>query len=275
MTYTSLMANLDPGHTNPGVLGLAMQIAEHLHAGVIGIAAYQPLKIIYGDNPFSSEPLERDRLAIEKEMHEVEYEFRSAAKACTGSIGWRSTLAFNSPTEYIVHEARSADLLITGTFVGSCYDASRRVDIGNLVMRIGRPVLLVPNTVKQPSFERVVVGWTDTREAMRAISDALPLLKLAKQVALVEVSATQDLGPARSRLEDVAVWLKGHGVDATISALPATGYDTIQLNAFSDDQRADLIVVRAYGHSRMHEWAFGGVTRDLLASHDRCTLLSH
>ena len=139
--------------------------------------------------------------------------------------------------------------------------------------RAGRPVLVVPDGAATAKFETVMVAWTDTRECRRAISDALPMLHAADRVVIAEVAI--DAIDARAPIDDAAAWLARHGVDADkiVARMKGTSIDTHA--AVADEVEADLVVAGAYGHSRIREWAFGGVTRDLLLRDRRCTLLSH
>jgi nucleotide-binding universal stress UspA family protein len=148
--------------------------------------------------------------------------------------------------------------------------------MGDLVMQVGRPILIVPAAADKLKLERVVVFWKETREARRAAFDALPLLKKAVNVVVAEIAAEEDLAAVRTHLEEVVGWLKRHGVVAEVLALPSTGDDATGLNAIAEEQGADIIVAGAYGHGRLREWAFGGVTSDLLLRpQDRCSLVSH
>ena len=124
-------------------------------------------------------------------------------------------------------------------------------------------------------LEQVVVAWKDTREARRAAFDALPLLKKAAHVTVVEIAAEAELAMARVRVEDVVGWLKRHGVVAEALTLPSLYEDAGRLNAIAEQRGADVIVAGAYGHSRLREFVLGGVTRDLLLRADRCSLVSH
>ena len=273
--YATLMVHLELGRSNAGLLQIAADLAARFHASVIGIAACQPLQVIYGEGFVSGDLYEQDRQELDKEMKAAEAEFRSALQACAATLEWRSAVTFALLSDYLAREARSADLVITGVASGDLFDASRSVNSGDLVMRAGRPVLVVPATTGKVKLERILVGWKDTRETRRAVSDALPLLKNAAHVAVVEIAAEDELTAARSRLEDVAGWLKRHGIKAECLASPSTGDDATALYAVAQDQGADLIVAGAYGHSRLREWALGGVTRDLLLRANFCSLLSH
>lgn len=153
--------------------------------------------------------------------------------------------------------------------------ASRRANVSDIVMHAGRPVLLVPAPVEKLGFDHAIVAWKDTREARRAIVDALPLLKLAREVTLVEIATAAELGDATLRLNDIADWLRHHRITATATPVLGSGDDATQLARFIADAGADLTVSGAYGHSRMREWVWGGVTRDILLAPARCALISH
>ena len=275
MTYGTLMVHLELGRSNAGLLQIAGDLAERFHAGVSGIAACQPMQLVYGDSFISGDIYEQDRQELDKEMKAAEAEFRRALQMRAVTLEWRSTVMFTLLSDYLAREARSADLVITGIASGDLFDSSRSVNTGDLVMRAGRPVLVVPAAAGKVKLDRVVVGWKDTREARRAVSDALPLLKGASHVAVVEIAVEEELAAARTQIEDVAGWLNRHGIKAECLTSPSTGDDATALYAMAQDQGADVIVAGAYGHSRLREWALGGVTRDLLLRANWCSLLSH
>ncbi len=276
MTYASLMVHLDLGAPSVGLLKVAADVAERFKARVIGIAACQPMPIAFGDGYMSAEVMEQDRAESEKETNRAEADFRAALHGRVADPEWRSTISYMALAEYVAGQARAADLLITGPDRrGPSLDSSRQVNIGDLVMRIGRPVLIVPPGVVALDLTSVVIGWKESREIRRALSDALPLLQQAGRVAVVEIAADEDLVDARSRLQDVVAWLKCHGVMAEAVAAPSAGNDATHLDAIAREHGAGLLVAGAYGHNRLREWVLGGVTRDLLLRSDRCSLLSH
>jgi nucleotide-binding universal stress UspA family protein len=143
------------------------------------------------------------------------------------------------------------------------------------VMQAGRPVLVVPDGCNWPDLRRVMIAWKDTAEARRAVSDALPLLRQSTEVTVVEIVEDEvDRAPALSRVKDVGAWLSRHGVVAS-ELVPAEKSNAAeQIEQIASGVRAGLVVAGAYGHSRLREWVFGGVTRRLLNPSDRCTLLS-
>jgi nucleotide-binding universal stress UspA family protein len=275
MAYTTLMVHLTLGRSNTGLLRIAGDLAARFQAQVIGVAACQPMQMVYGEGYVDGTLFQQDRLETERELAQAEAEFLAAMQARGLSVEWRASVMFGPLAEWLANQARCADLVISAQASADLLDASRTVDSGDLVLQVGRPVLMVPAGLDTLALDRVLVGWKDGRESRRAVSDALPLLQQAGQVTLVEVAAQADCDAARRHLADVAGWLQRHGVTAQTRVAPSTGDDTRSLHDIAGDERSDLIVAGAYGHSRLREWVLGGMTRDLLLRSPRCTLVSH
>jgi nucleotide-binding universal stress UspA family protein len=276
VAFATLMVRLELGHSNANLLKIVDNLAERFHADVIGIAACQPIETVYGDNYLAGAFVEQDREEIEKEIKAAEAEFRNALCACAGNLEWRATVTFAPLSESVAQEARGADLLITGADSGRpLLGGSRYLDTGDLVIRAGRPVLIVPAGVNELKLDRVVVGWKETREARRAAADALPFLRAAKRVTVAEIAGEEDQASARTHLDDVVRWLKQHDILAKPLVSVAKRDDAGELGEITRELGADLVVADAYGHSRMREWALGGVTRDLLLCAERGSLVSH
>jgi nucleotide-binding universal stress UspA family protein len=122
----------------------------------------------------------------------------------------------------------------------------------------------------------VIVGWKDTREARRALLDALPFLREAQRVTIVEICMPGGEEKARQDIDDVARYLTRHKINSgPWITLQQEGTGASQLIRVAQDERADLVVVGAYGHSRLSERMFGGMTQDLLAVSPICCLMSH
>ncbi len=274
MTCSTIMAHLELGRSNAALLRVAYELAERFDAGVIGIAMCQPMQIIYSEGYIPGDIIAQDREQREKDIAAAEEEFRGALPNRVS--GFRSAITPDPLSDYLAREARAADLVITGVdHNASLFDNSRHLNIGDVVMQAGRPILVVPTATSGLHFDRVMVGWKDTREARRAIHDALPFLTHAKHVAVVEIAEERELAAVRERLADVVQWLGRHGVTAEPIAAASSHEDAHQLHALALREGAGVIVAGAYGHSRMREWVLGGVTRDLLLRAGRCTLISH
>ncbi len=276
MTYSTLMAHMELGHSNANLLRIAGDLAQRFDAAVIGIAICQPMQIIYSEGYVPGDLIAQDREQREKEIDAAEAEFRDMLQSRVSRLEWRSEVTPDPLAGYLAREARSADLIITGVDNNaSLFDHSRHVNVGDVVMQAGRPVLVVPTAASEVRLDSAMVGWKDTRETRRAIADALPFLQKAARITIVEIADEQDLEEARSRLDDVVRWLSLHGVVAEPVARLSTGEDAQQLHAIAVEHRAGVIVAGAYGHSRVREWVLGGVTRDLLLRAGRCALVSH
>lgn len=276
MSYATLMVHVELGKSNADLLKITSDLAERFQASVIGIAACQPIQYVYGDGFISGEVLDQNLSEIQTEADAAETEFRAVLGPRVTDLDWRFAITRGSIAEYIGQEVRSADLLITKPDRGgSLLDRTRNVDIGDLVIRAGRPVLLIPAGATRLTPDRVMIAWKDGREARRATLDALPLLEMASHVTLVEITPEDDVAAAVKRLDDVAGWLKRHGIAAEPLVVHATGNDAAAIEATAREQSAGVIVAGAYGHNRLREWVLGGVTADLLMAANRCALLSH
>ncbi|MDP9046266.1 MAG: universal stress protein [Pseudomonadota bacterium] len=275
MSFATLLVHLELGRENTGLLKVTSEIAERFGAGVVGIAARQPLQMVYGDGYVSGDLYQRDRDEIARALAVAEAEFRAAFRGRDRFVEWRSSQETVYLADYFAAQARCADLVLTGVGTGDHYDGSRALNLSELIMQAGRPVLTVPVSASTMTLEQVLVGWKDTREARRAVADALPLLKHAKRVSVVEIAVQDNLDAAGTHVRDVVAWLGRHGIKADGAAQRSTGDDATALYATGQDIGADLVVAGAYGHSRLREWALGGVTRDLLLSANRFSLVSH
>ncbi len=274
-TITTLMACMRINCSNAAMLTVVADLAERFGAAVIGVAAKQGSAQVVdrGAGPRAPGRHELDKLI--REAATVESEFRVALPKVQ-DLQWRSQVIFGPASEYIADEARSVDLVVaTLDSADRIFFPSGEADVGDLLMRLGRPTLIVPPAAAGLKLTRSLVCWNDKREARRAVADALPLLKASQRVDVVEIAGAAALKETRRRLGDVGDWLARHGVEAQCSAEISNGSEAAQLDAIAKELEVDLIVAGAFGHSRLREWAFGGVTRDLLLRSDRCVLASH
>jgi nucleotide-binding universal stress UspA family protein len=275
MTYTTILVNLEAGRSNKQLLQVAGDVAERFAAGIIGSTACTPIQMLYGDCYAYGEVFDQDSKEIAKETVEVEAAFRAAMAGRAKVIGWRAAVLVTSLADHLATMARGADLIMTSSASDGPFNAARQISLGDLLMQAGRPVLVVAAAPTPFRMDSVVIAWKDSREARRAAADALPLLKAAKHVSVVEIAAKGDLEAARSRLGDVTGWLGRHGIAADLHARTSIGDDAADLHAFAEERGADIVVAGAYGHSRLREWALGGVTRSLLSRTALTSFVSH
>ena len=275
MTYSTILVNLEAGRSNAHLLEVAMDVAERFQAGVIGATACAPVQMAYGDGYAFGEILDQDNREIDEQTQAAEQEFRHAFGHQNRFLDWRSAVLVTSMADHLAAEASRADLVLMHAATSRAFNPSRQVSPGGLIMQAGRPVLMVAPASVPFRMGRFVIGWKNTREARRAVADALPMLLKATHVDLVEVAPADELQAARDRLEDVAAWLGRHGVSAEIHARADDGDDSNWFDSMAAERDADIVVAGAYGHSRVREWALGGVTRTLLRHPVRTTLVSH
>ncbi len=175
--------------------------------------------------------------------------------------------------------ARYADLAVVAGATGDLgAEPVTRGYFSSLLLESGRPVLVVPphcKTALPP--QRVLVAWTPTRESTRALHDAMPLLLKAGAVdiAVIDPAASGDRHGEQPGA-DVATHLARHGLKVSVLVREAEGEDVaLVLLDLAYERKSDLLVAGGYGHSRLREWALGGVTRELLSSAPIPVLFSH
>ena len=184
MSYSTLMVHLDLDRSNDARLQMAGEFAELFDFRLIGVAAADIQPLYFMEGAAAQDMLEKDRDRLKSQIADCEAQFRRVLKARADNIEWRSALDW--PTDFVARNARAADLIITGNQAVRP-DATRQINPGDLVLRAGRPVLVVPPGAEFLRLNSVVIAWKDTREARRAVNDALPLLHKAREVIVVEL----------------------------------------------------------------------------------------
>jgi nucleotide-binding universal stress UspA family protein len=281
MSYATLMVHLDLDQKNDARLSVVGDLAERFTARVIGVAA-QAEPVYYTADvdaaSFVAEDLgqmEANLAAIKQRLEQAEERFRTALRGRAKQLEWRSSI--EDPVPYIADQCRAADLLVIGkTANDETQEPNAQINPSDLIAHTGRPILMVPLHVQTLQAKRILVGWKDTREARRAVLDALPLLKKSQHVIVCKIDEDDDPGAAQRHVDDVVTWLANHGVSGAAKVEPLRDSSpAIQLEALAKQEAADLIVAGAFGHSKLREWILGGVTRDLLGQSSCCQLLAH
>jgi nucleotide-binding universal stress UspA family protein len=260
MSYKSVLVNLDIDGPVVPLMRFAVDLAARFKARLIGFsAADAPMPVAVPESGLiAAEVWDRQRKDIEQQFKRLHAEMERLAK---GQVEWREVL--DSPTRSLAKMARLADIIVTGSTQGaSTGDIYRAVDPGSVVLQSGRPVLIAPSAANGLLAKKVVVAWKDTREARRAVVDAVPLLSSAEEVIVVTVDREPD-DWTRQGVKDVVAFLSYHGIKARTEVVAARD-ESEKLLELITSNHADLIVSGAYGHSRVREWVLGGVTRSLL-----------
>lgn len=269
MAYASVMVHAEAGAQCEARLRLAVGIANLFEATLIGVGAEPALPAPEFASPDVTG--QRDHSA-QTHIRQAARRFDVAASYAAAGHEWRP--AADDATQAIIREARAADLVVLSPVRAG--EPRPRVDPGEVLMRSGRPILVAPQSQTQLAPCRVVVGWKDTRESRRALSDALPFLRMASHVRVVEICGATLRPDAEEHVKDVAAALARHGVTASGDVIAAADAAAAgELRNLCEGWEADLLVVGGYGHTRTREWVLGGVTRALLADCATPLLLSH
>lgn len=278
MLPAPLMVHVPAGDDTTSFLQFAKDVASRTSARkIIGIAALRPLQIYAGPEAYVPQGVfQQDWEFMEKELSSAEKQFRAAFEAMSTKIEWRSAIVPALASDYVAEQMRAADLLITPRSAhGNLFDSARYVDIADLVLKAGRPVLVAGAGISKLDLSNVMICWKDSRETRRSVEDSVPFLRMAGKVTVVEVADKNEFSQAEARLNDVVEWLASHDVVAKTRVERGGDEDAVVLSGLAEDLKAGMVVGGAYGHSRLREWVLGGVTRDLLLNPTQCSLVSH
>jgi len=177
----------------------------------------------------------------------------------------------------MVQHGRCGDLIVVGQTDRNLPRDGVALDFPQQVLlHAGPPVLVVPYTGLFAGVgQGVLVAWKGTRESANALRNALPLLRSARRVSLVEVGEAPDPAAGDDALVSAKAWLESHGIEVRAHRELAFAGVGDQLLSRAADIDADLIVCGGYGHSRLREWVLGGVTRHLFEHMTVPVLFSH
>ena len=177
--------------------------------------------------------------------------------------------------DLLIEYARLRDITIVPVPEGEHFDQWYAESI---IFGSGRPTLVISHTRKRTgafALHTAVVAWDFSRPAARAVADALPVLKKAKRVRIVTITNEKVIGTKRSGAE-LAKHLARHGVNVVLDTVDAAGRSVGDvLESYLASRNADLLVMGAYGHSRIRDFILGGATKSMIARPPLPILLSH
>jgi len=275
MTYAAVMTHVQPDEAAAPRLACAVDVAKRFEAAIVGIAAEMVQPLAVGGGFYS---LEADwQIAMREEIEGHLKASRKAFRAATSEFGERAHFecGIQLPEPAVAAASRSADLIVAGGAARSLHGAYTSCAPAELAISSGRPVLVAPPDAPPLSAKTILLAWKDTREARRALTDALPFFHRAERVVVAAVCTKTDAQNVRIAVADVAEALTRRGIHAEAKVVEHAHPDGFQILREASLEGADLIVCGAYGHSRLGEWVFGGVTRDLLSQDEVYLLLSH
>lgn len=277
MAYRTIVAHMNDERRAVRLLSTAVALAARHRAELIGLHVLPgPAALTAMVVPYGAEIADSVVASDRKAGKALEAIFQRETAGQPFPARWLEveTMEADLCSVVLLH-ARAADLIVACQ-VDPDWVLSDLADFPErLALESGRPILMVPNAgaAKAPGGN-VVVAWNGSREAARAVFDALPLLTAADVVNILTIEERRmGSGPAA---ETIARTLARHGVPAQYEYVRADGGDAAEvLRARAQELGADVIVMGAYGHSRWREYVFGGVTRGMTHRAALPILLSH
>lgn len=276
MTYASLLVAVDDGPESDSRLELACDLANAFNAHLTGLCTGSIAPPLYdppGGGAMVGELLVLYRDMAEAEVARAAERFAEITRARDVGTDWRGGIGF--PGEVCAREARAVDLVIVGgRNPRAPYHAP---DAADVLMGSGRPVLVTPpSRLRHPVGAPALIAWKDGRESRLALSAAIPLLQRATEVTVYAIRPPDEIEAAAGEMTDIVGFLARHAIAAgSVVAAPTGASAGRQILGEALARGAGLIVAGGYGHSRLREWALGGVTRDLINDSPICLCLSH
>jgi len=278
MTFKTIVAIVQDEKDEDRLLDCVLPLATHFKSHVIGVHA-EAMPVSYTtpmgfpDAEFIHVSNERN----EKRATELGQRYASRCLAEGVSAEWRSLESFTGDSALSsLSSARCADLVVA---VQSDPDGQSisSTNLESLLYEAGRPVLFIPYAAPtNGTFRKILVAWNGSREAARAVFDALPFIMDADEIEVLVVdaedNAAQDPNEAGA---EIAASLARHGVHVTVASQRSAGLAVgTVLENHAVETKPDLSVMGAYSHSWLREFLFGGVTRTLLQSMPVPTFMS-
>lgn len=276
MSYKTILVHVDSGMRSPVRVDLAIRLAREHDAHLIALNAPSSVNMpSYIARTRWASMVEFHKDEIEEQTRRAEHGFRQAVTAAgIMNAEWRTSE--EDPVALTNLHARYADLLVLGQRDPG-EDLPLATDfVEQVVLASGRPALVVPYAGQFDTLtKRVIVAWNGSREATRALTDALPLLRQATEVLVFAINPDErQHGPVPGA--DIGLYLARHGVRVQVKHEQADDIDAGNvLLSRAADFDADLIVMGAYGRSRLRELIMGGVSRTVIDSMTVPVLLSH
>lgn len=279
MTYKTILVHVDESKSAIRRTQVAHQIASMFDAHITGVALTGISRYIFESTDLGvGDPNIMLHLSALRERAEKAI---AQFKQVSGGLGITTTeclIANDEANGGLGLRARYSDLIVIGQTNRDEPSPSVLSDFPEfMIVNSGRPVLVIPHHGVSASFaERCVIAWDGSREAARAVTDALPLLK---QSQFVHVSIINPSNQSEAHGEepgaDIALFLARHGVKVEIAARFSNQDTGKSLLATCKELNADLLIMGGYAHSRFREMILGGTTRTILETMDIPVLMSH
>ena len=278
MAYKTILVHLTDQRRAEALLETAICLATRHNAHLIGMHVYASLPAPPIAVPYATKILGSVAAFERVETEEISATFQRMTANQPFVAEWRALkVPYVDLTSVVLDHGRAADLIIASQTAPD-WDLSPLMDFPErLALESGRPVLVVPYVGRYPEIGRnVMIAWKAAREAARATFDALPVLARAEKVQVLQVEERRDDGASLAQVPFIAASLARHCIKATVRSSMATDMSVgSEILSRLADAEADLLVMGAYGHSRMREVVFGGATRHIARHMTVPTMFSH
>ena len=278
--YRSLLVHLDDQDRCSARTELAMHFAKRWDAHLVALSptGRLPLPAEAGPGLLGLDTVTLMLTHLRRLADERAQRFRERCREA-GLKSFEAVVDEDDGAASVVHHSHCSDFVLIGQAEpGLEGHGAAQAAVEQVVLQSARPTLVLPYAGRFDTVgENVLVAWDDSREAARAVADAMPLLCRAQRVTVLrcETPLMADGTAARRRLDAIHQWLLWHGVEADVR-LEVTEIDVGNaLLSRAADLGADLLVMGAYGHPRWAERVLGGATRTLLANMTVPVLMSH
>lgn len=273
--FRDLLVHIDGGQAGRRRVQFAADLAERTGARLSGIHVTPPAEVPPLYKPSLVEEVATDLAS------KLTLDARSAATVFREEVDLRLPDArwfevSGDVVKGISDKARYADLVILGQYERQGTPETHPLPIAHsVVLRCGRPVLVVPAILQQNALARIVVAWDGSREAVRAVHDALPLLRMSQSIQIVTMvppSAPDNEVDGQSLLAHLAK----HGIKVETDVLQIrTSEELDSLRKQIEQGHYGLLVMGGYSHPMWLEFIFGGLTQSILLSSNIPMLVSH
>ncbi|GJL82558.1 MAG: universal stress protein A [marine bacterium B5-7] len=273
--YKDILIQVDNARSVQVRIQAARILAEKFNAHVTGLYVIEPIQLpAYAEVAIGAELLEQSHREYERQAKEAGVTFRKEMDNDGIANEWRITEGLTSAR--VIDQGHYSDLIILAQ---ANSDDSADISAGlvdDVVMGVGRPVLVVPYVGTADTIgKKILLAWNGSRESVRALHDAMPLLRTADKVVVMAVNPPDD-DNERIAGSDISLHLARHDVNTVVNSTVSRDIDIGDtLLSRAADEGVDLIVMGGYGHSRIRELILGGVTRHLLNHMTVPVLMSH
>jgi nucleotide-binding universal stress UspA family protein len=277
MAIKDLAVAFNASDNSRAAVRLAVQMCRKYEATLTGIYTHLPVRFEAQVEHWISDEM---KASLEKADANSVAAIGDAFQAAVKESGFDGPVEWVSPTghpnDLLARSARYHDLLLIGQYSNPDRN-QRRVRAEELVVNSGKPIIIVPVGYEvRPFTGHAVVAWDGSRPAARALSDAMQILETKERLDVVTVGAPGTQGGKDAFGQDIVTYLSRHGIDAKQTNLSAAREGVgATILGYCGETDPDVLVMGAYGHARLREELFGGVTRHILENANVPVLMAH